>query len=113
MYGDASVLVRVGTALCSDGVLLVQHRLSGVDVAVLEDGGSVAEDEVDGAVDITVSIELPEGVDVESVLVALEAAAVEGGEVGVVSYRHCLMLLRTCCVPERYVYGYKSLPRNS
>lgn len=113
MDGNAGVLVRVSPALRRDSILLVQHRFSGIDVAVLEDGGGVSEDKVNGTIDVAVSVELSEGVDIESVLVTFEAAAVEGGEVGVVSYGHCLVLCWTCCVLECYVNGYKSLPGNS
>lgn len=82
MDHDARVLIRVGSALRCDGVLLAWHRLPDVDGAVLDDGGCVAEDEVDGAEDLAVAVELALGVDVESVLVAFEAAPVENGVVG-------------------------------
>lgn len=77
MYGDAGVLVRIGPALGRDGDLLLVHGAAGVDHAVLEDGGSVAEDEVHGAVDVALFVELPLRVDVEGVLVAFETAAEE------------------------------------
>lgn len=51
----------------------------------MEDDCCVAEDEVNGAVDVAFAVELTEGVDVESVLVADEAALVEDGEIGVAS----------------------------
>ncbi|KAH0470260.1 hypothetical protein IEQ34_001818 [Dendrobium chrysotoxum] len=81
-HHNPRVLVGVFAALsCKNGVL-IGVGFAGVKIAVLEEGGGVAEDEVDGAVDVAVAVELAEGVDVESVLVADEAAAVEGGEVG-------------------------------
>lgn len=57
MYDNASVLVRVGPPLCRDGVSLA-YPFSDVDVAVLEHGNGVAEDEVDGPIDVTVTVEL-------------------------------------------------------
>ena len=53
-----------------------------MDVAVLEYDGGVAEDEVNGAGDQAVYEELAVVVDVKSVLVGEEVAAVEGGEIG-------------------------------
>lgn len=60
----AGVLIWVGPALGGDGVELVGHWKAWVNVAVLEDDGGIAEDEVDGAVDVTVAIELAEGMSV-------------------------------------------------
>ena len=70
-------LVRVNAPLRGDGIGLARQGLSGVDVAVLEDGSCIAEDEVDRAIDFTVTVELTEGVGVEGVLVAHEFTAVE------------------------------------
>ncbi|CAA6664802.1 unnamed protein product [Spirodela intermedia] len=104
--GDASVLVGVRSALRRDGILLVAHRLPHEDVAVLEDCHSVAEDEVDGAVDVAVAVELALGVHVERVLIALEAAAVEDGEVRAGAESHRLVLRR----PRRVLEG--DVPRD-
>lgn len=73
----ARVLVRVGLALGRDGVVLPPHRLLGLDGAVLEDGGRVPEDEVDGAGDRALAVELTVRVRVEGVLVAVDVAPVE------------------------------------
>lgn len=81
MDGNSGVLVRVGSALSRDGVLLLVHGPPGEDHAVLEDDGGVAEDEVYGAVDVAFFVELPLGMDIESVLVAFEATAIEDREV--------------------------------
>ena len=64
MDGGSGVLIWVGPALSSDGVELVRHRKTRVDVAVLENHGGVAEDEVDSAVDVAVAVKLAEGVSV-------------------------------------------------
>ena len=74
-----------------------------VEAAALQHGGGVAEDEVDGAVDVAVAVELAEGVRVQRVLVPREAAAVEGGEVGVHAQRHGLVLAWTRRVLHRQV----------
>lgn len=60
MDHDARVLVRIGLALCSDRVLLARHEEPREDVAALEDDGRIAGDEVDGAVDVAVAVELQE-----------------------------------------------------
>ncbi|KAH0467288.1 hypothetical protein IEQ34_004526 [Dendrobium chrysotoxum] len=80
--GDSGILVGISSSLSGDRVLLAAKGLAGVDIAVLEDDGGVAEDEVDGAVDVAVAVELALAVDVDGVLVSLKAAAVEDGEVG-------------------------------
>lgn len=87
--GDGAVVEDDGggrlpglAALCGDDVLLVVEGLADEDLAVLEDGFGVAEDEVDGAGDGAVAVELAEGVDVEGVLVRVHLAVVEDGAVG-------------------------------
>lgn len=47
----------------------------------MEDDDGVTEDEVNGTIDVAVTVELTLGVDVEGILVAFEAAAVEDREV--------------------------------
>lgn len=81
MEGEACGLIGVLAAVGSNGVLLVREGLTGKDLTVLEDDGTVAEDEVDGAGDSALPVELAEGVGVEGVLVAVDAAAVEGREI--------------------------------
>ena len=109
MDRNPGVLVRVGAALGGNRVLLLAHRPPRVDHAVLEDYGGVAEDEVDGAVDVALFVELTLGVDVEGVLVALEAAAVEDGEVGAGPEGHGLVVLGTGRVAECDALGDESL----
>lgn len=65
MDRDPRVLVRVDPALCRDGDLLAGEGTAGVDHAVLEDDGGVAENEVDGAVDVAFLVELTLGVNVD------------------------------------------------
>ena len=77
--GEVRGLIWVLAALRGDGVLLVGEE----ELAVLEDGGGVVEDEVDGAGDVVLPEELAHGVGVEGVLVAAHGAAEEDGEVGV------------------------------
>ena len=76
MNDDSGVLVGVNPALGSESVGLV-WGVSRVNIAVLEDNGSVAEDEINGAINITLAVELSLGVDVESVLVSFKATFVE------------------------------------
>lgn len=63
-----------------------------MDVAVLEDRGGVAKDEVNGPGDEAVGEELAVVVNVESVLVSEDVALVEGGEVGPDPESHGLVL---------------------
>ena len=51
---------------------------TGVDVGVLNDGGRIAEDEVNGADDDAADVELTVGVDVKRVLISEHVAAVKG-----------------------------------
>ncbi|CAI0393957.1 unnamed protein product [Linum tenue] len=95
-------------ALRRDRDLLALHRPPRVDHAVLEDGGGVAEDEVHRAVDVALSVELALGVDVERVLVALDAALVEYRPVGVRSEGHRLVVLWTGGVAEGDAAGDES-----
>lgn len=78
-------MVRVLTTLGSEYVALVRVGFSSIEVAILENDGSVTKDKVDGTVDIAFAIELTEGVNVESVLIANEAALVKCREVGIAS----------------------------
>ena len=110
MDDESGGFVWLVSAVCSDGGELVLHGLSDEDVGVLEDGGGVAEDEVDGAVDLTATVELAIGVGVESVLVSLEAASEEDGFVGAHLYRHRLVPLRAGCVLKRHVSCPKAIP---
>lgn len=103
------VLERVLSALGGVQVLLILIGSAGVEVAVLEDDGGVAEDEVDGAVDVAVAVELAEGVDVEGVLVSDKAAVVEGGEVGAAAEGHGLVLAGPGVVLEGDASGYESV----
>lgn len=109
---DARVLVGVLAPLRRDRHLLLRQRPSRVDVAALQHGEPVPEDEVDGAVDVALAVELAEGVGVQGVLVALDAAPEEGRTVGVHSEGHRLVVLRPGCVTEGYVPGYEALPGN-
>lgn len=77
MNGSTGILVRIRSPLCGDGVELVAHWETWIDVAVLEDHGGVAEYEIDGAVDVALSVELAKRVRVQCVLVSFEATAVE------------------------------------
>ena len=63
-----------------------------MDVTVLDDGGGIAEDEVDGADDDALDVELTVGMDVECVLIGEHVAAVKSREVGANSESHGLVL---------------------
>lgn len=113
MDNNAGVLIRVSPGLCRHGVDLVARWLSDVDVTVLKDGGGVAEDEVYGAVYVAVTVELALGVDVQGVLVAFEAAAVEDRVVCAGAECDGLVFLRSGRVFERHVLSYEALAGNT
>ena len=84
--GDAGVeddvaggLVGRGAGLCGDVAGAV-----GVELGVVEDGGGVAEDEVDAAFDVGVEVVLAAVVGEEGVLMTEEAAVLEDGAVAAI-----------------------------
>ena len=107
--GEAGEVVGVLAALSSDHVGLASAGAAGEDVAVLEDGEGAAEDEVDGAADVALAVELLRGVGVEGVLIALQAATVEDGVGRSVHHRHRLPLRRPRRVAERHADGHEPL----
>lgn len=112
--GGTGVLVRVSPALRRDGVLVAPVAgLPRVDVAVLEDGSGVAEDKVDGAVDVGVPVELAVGMGVEGVLVALDGATVDDGPVRADPQSHPLVLGRAGGVLEGDVPRHESFSSSS
>lgn len=106
--GYARVLERVAPALCGHHVRLAPQRLSHVDDAVLEDYGRVAEDEVDGAVDVARFVELALRMDEESVLIPLEPARIEHRQIRGRPERHRLPSLWARRVAEGDAPGYES-----
>jgi len=98
-------LVRVVAALGCDCVGLARRWQLRVDVAVLEDDCCIAEDEVDGARDVAVAVELAERVGVEGVLVAVDYATVDCREVRVDAQGHGLALGRAGRVLDCEVTG--------
>jgi hypothetical protein len=79
----------------------------------LEDYRGVTENEVYGAVDVALSVELSLGVDHEGVLVTLEGTAVEDGEIGGRPEGNGLALLGTGGVAECNVPSHELKPVNA
>jgi len=98
--------------LGGDGVGLV-GRVSGVKIAVLENYSGVSEYEVDGSVDVAFTVKLSLRVNIKGVLVALEAALVEDGEVGARDECHRLMVFGPGGVPECHGLGYELVSGHS
>ena len=96
-----------------DHVFLALHGLSGLQLALLENDRCIPEDKVYGASDDGVAVELTVGVGVESVLVAVNAAAVDNRPVGADTESHRLVLLWSCRVLEPHILGYKSITNGS
>jgi len=91
--GEAGVLAGVASAVGQNGVVAGAAGAAEEEVAALEDGDGVAEDEVDRAVNVAFCVELAEGVGVEGVLVPCYAAPVEDGTVGGQVQGHRLLAL--------------------
>jgi len=70
LHHDTGVLVWVGSALGRHAVPLRAHGLSYIDIAVLENDGRVSKYEINGPVDVTVTVKLSHGVRIQGVLVA-------------------------------------------
>lgn len=75
--GDASILIWVSPTLGSDSVVLLFHGLPWLYGTVLEDCSSIAKNEINGAYNLALSIELTIGMRVESVLICIEGAAMK------------------------------------
>lgn len=105
MYGNARVLIRVFAILGRDGVLLLGHWLAGPETAVLEHHGSIAEYEVDGSVNVAFAEKLTVGMDIHSVLVSDDVAAVHHRVIRSDTESHSLVLLWSGVVLECDVLG--------
>ena len=100
-------------AMCCHNAILVIHWLPNHHCAVLEHCSRVSKDEVNGATDGAVAVELAMGVDVEGVLVPIHLAVVEDGHVGTHAECHGLVLLGSCGVLEANVFGYEVVSNHS
>lgn len=78
MDDNTRILIRVGSSLSSDCVSVTTWTAC-EDVAVLENGCCVSEDEIDGSVNVAIAVKLTVGVNVECVLVTFETAFVKNG----------------------------------
>lgn len=113
MDDDARVFIRVFSSLGSDRVLLIDHRFSYINVAVLEDCHGVAEYEVHRAIYVAIAIELSLRVDIEGVLIPLEAALVENGEVGARTEGYGLVFMGSGRVLECHASCYEPFTGNA
>ncbi len=66
----------INSTLSSDSVGLIR-RVTWINVAILNNNGGVAENEVHRAIYVAFPVELPLGMDVEGVLVPFKAAPVK------------------------------------
>lgn len=97
------------SAVGGHGVLLTVHGFPDDDEAVLDEGGAGAKDEVNGAGDDAVAVEVAVGLGVEGVLVTVHAAVVEGGPVGLDAEGHGLVALWPGCVLEAHSLCYEPI----
>lgn len=100
---EAGVLSGVGPAVCENDVVGVAAWAAEHQIAALENGDCVSEDEIDGAVDVALPVELAVGVGEEGVLVSRNAATVEDGTIRSDVQSHGLSAFRTCVVVEPHV----------
>lgn len=108
MEDDPRGLSALRSALGGDDALLIFEGFPDDHLAVLEDGGCVAEDEIDGAGDGAVTVKLAVGVGVECILVAVHLAVVENGLIRLNSEGHGLVFFRSGGVFESHVFGHES-----
>lgn len=80
------------------------------DVGVLNDGGGIAKDKVNSAVNLAITVELAEWVGIECVLEPDHCASVKHRQVWAHPKRHRLVLLRSRRVLKRHVSSPKSIP---
>lgn len=109
---DARVLIWIFLSLGRYCHKLIGHGLPRLYVAVLEHNTGVAEDEVDGARDVAVAVELAVGVRVQGVLKGVERAPVVDRLVGPGTEGYGLVLCSPGCVLERYVPSDESSSGN-
>lgn len=107
---DPGVLVRGFPGLGGDDCELAWQGHSGHYVAALEYDRGIPEDEVNGARDLALPVELPEGVNVQGVLVGTDRAPVQGREVRIHAQRHCLVLSRARRVLKGNVPRQETIP---
>jgi hypothetical protein len=96
----------------SDSVLLVVHGAAHNDQAVLEDSSSITENEVNGARYDTIAEELTTSLNIESVLVSIHAAVVEGRKVRLEAEGYCLVFHCPSSVTEAHVLANEALTKN-
>jgi hypothetical protein len=96
-----------------DHVVLVAQRLSGHEFALLEHNSCVSKDKVNSTGNEGVTVKLPIGVCVESVLKCVNFAAVDDRLIRADAEGNCLMLLWACSVLESNVLGYKPISNSS
>ena len=113
MYDEAGVLAGVRPAVGQHSVEVAWLGLAIDEVAVLEDGGCVSEDIVDGSQYVALSVELSEGLSKKRVLIGANAALVEDGAVGDDPDREGLSAVRPCVVLEPDVLCKEPVAKNS
>lgn len=105
MKDDGGGLAPIFPATGRHDALLVVQRLPHFDEAVLEDGGRVAKDEVDGAGDGAIPVELTLGMAIERVLEPIHLAVVEDRFIGLHPHGNGLVFLWTGRVFKPKVLG--------
>ena len=108
--GDAAVEDDVAGGLGGGGAGVSGEVAGavGMEFGAVEDGGGVAEDEVDAALDVGVDVVLAAVVGEEGVLVAEEAAVLEDGTVGADGGGDGLAGI-VCCVLKGEVVGLEAV----
>jgi hypothetical protein len=96
-----------------DHVFLVAHGLSGHEIALLENNCCISKDEVNGTSNVGVTVKLPVGVCIESVLKCIDFAAVDDGLISADTKSNCLVLLWACRVLEPNVLSYEPISNSS
>ena len=79
LQDESAGLVGLFAASGEDDALLIVQGFSEDEPAVLEDGGGGAENEIDGAGDGAIAVELAVALGIEGILVSIKVAVVEDG----------------------------------
>lgn len=113
MDRDASVHVRIRSALSCQSILLEHQGFPCAYRAVLKYYSGIAEDEIDSTPDLAVLVKLAKGMGVEDVLVPNNLTAIEDGFIRSTSKSYRLVFLWTCNVYKLYISGNETLSDRS
>lgn len=78
MDRNPRILIRVGSALCRNGIGFVRG-VTCINVAILENNCGVTKYKVHCPINVTIFVELSIGVDIKGILIPFKATTIEYG----------------------------------